>query len=458
MSYKEDYYEEVDAILNKMKSNPFEDKDINSVRYEDSGQVQPVGWVENADSVDGEAKVIINADGITILDGKIFLSDYGGASVLGPAGFSGSWIDFLTNGTYNGSFANGTLEAIIAATMVNTASTIDDYSDSLSPDLPYWVVRSVDVSGGGNLGRVVDAESAGGFALRWSGDIDAAIFQDIPVTPGYIYSPMIAFKIVGDDYEYQINSRVSWRDENHAIIGSESAGGEVWDETLAAYFDPYYHTSLQDTGLAPANAAFLRVQVEFIHNSGHADVYLGQVDVFKASTRTTIYSSTAGGILDWASRDDAREFQIGTGGSFNWTMSDSTQAIMSAATPGVLRITSGHLIQQTSITPAQFTANQVDYAPTGGNKAYMWRLSSNASRNLTGIVPIGTAGSFYSGEVHLLVNIGANNIVLVHDSVASAAGNRFQCPGGGSYTLTPGSSVLVVYDGTPNPGNWRVVG
>lgn len=82
MAYKDDYYEEVDSILNKMKSNPFEDADINSVRYEDGGQIQPVGWVENADAGDGAATVKINANGITVSEGAVSVVDGSGNTVI----------------------------------------------------------------------------------------------------------------------------------------------------------------------------------------------------------------------------------------------------------------------------------------------------------------------------------------------------------------------------------------
>lgn len=84
MAYKDDYYAEVDNILDDMrKDNPYEPaNDINAVRYEDQGQIQPVGWVENADATDGEATVTINADGILVIDGKIEVRNAGATVII----------------------------------------------------------------------------------------------------------------------------------------------------------------------------------------------------------------------------------------------------------------------------------------------------------------------------------------------------------------------------------------
>ena len=50
--------------------------------------------VSNSDN-----SVVIDPDGITISGGKIFLYDYAGSSVLGAAGFGGSWVEYIANGS-----------------------------------------------------------------------------------------------------------------------------------------------------------------------------------------------------------------------------------------------------------------------------------------------------------------------------------------------------------------------
>lgn len=100
------------------------------------------------------------------------------------------------------------------------------------------------------------------------------------------------------------------------------------------------------------------------------------------------------------------------------------------------------------ISPAQITANQNDYAPTGLSGAAVLRLSSDASRNLTGL-----AGGA-DGRILILHNVGAQNIVLKDEDAASVAANRFALTA--DVTLTPDTVVMLQYDATSS--RWRVIG
>lgn len=99
-----------------------------------------------------------------------------------------------------------------------------------------------------------------------------------------------------------------------------------------------------------------------------------------------------------------------------------------------------------NLTPAQITANTDDYAPTGHATALRFRLSTDASRNLTGLQG-GTDGR----EV-LIANVGAFDLVLVHDATSTAA-NRFFLPNSANLTLNPNDSVRLWYDITS--ARWR---
>jgi hypothetical protein len=88
-------------------------------------------------------------------------------------------------------------------------------------------------------------------------------------------------------------------------------------------------------------------------------------------------------------------------------------------------------------SPAQIVANENNYDP--GSKVVS-RLSSDATRSITGIA----AGTPY--QFRILVNIGANDITLVHESVGSTAANRFTSVTGSDLTLGPGKIALLVYD------------
>lgn len=96
-------------------------------------------------------------------------------------------------------------------------------------------------------------------------------------------------------------------------------------------------------------------------------------------------------------------------------------------------------------SPAQLTAN-TDNLDIG--QAGVIRLSSDASRNLTGIVaPAGPRGKFL-----LIYNVGSQNIVLINDATSTAA-NRFLNTSGANITLTPNQGAYCWYDITT--ARWR---
>lgn len=102
-----------------------------------------------------------------------------------------------------------------------------------------------------------------------------------------------------------------------------------------------------------------------------------------------------------------------------------------------------------ALTPAQITANTNDYSPTGWtNHAYeVLRLSTDASRNLTGIA----AG--YDGRLLQIYNVGSFDLVLIDESTSTAA-NRFLL--GGNVTLQANEGISLRYDGIST--RWRAMG
>lgn len=99
----------------------------------------------------------------------------------------------------------------------------------------------------------------------------------------------------------------------------------------------------------------------------------------------------------------------------------------------------GYLAESGIVSAAQITSNQNNYNPTGLSGARILRLSSDASRDITGIVA-------QANHMIWVFNAGGFNIVFKHASGSSAAGNMFICPGAADYTLTPGSSLQLYYD------------
>jgi hypothetical protein len=100
-------------------------------------------------------------------------------------------------------------------------------------------------------------------------------------------------------------------------------------------------------------------------------------------------------------------------------------------------------------TPTQLTANQNNYSGLTDLKV-VHRLSSDAARSITGIVP-GTAAD---GLSKTLINIGSFNITLANESTSSTAANRFTCSTGADIVLAPNEAAEIFYDSTST--RWRV--
>ena len=101
------------------------------------------------------------------------------------------------------------------------------------------------------------------------------------------------------------------------------------------------------------------------------------------------------------------------------------------------------------ISPAQLTGNVNDYDPTSLANASTLRLSSDASRNITGLA----GGS--DGRQLTLHNVGSFDIVLADESASSTAANRFAL-GGSNFTLASGKGTTIIYDATSS--RWRQTG
>jgi hypothetical protein len=99
-------------------------------------------------------------------------------------------------------------------------------------------------------------------------------------------------------------------------------------------------------------------------------------------------------------------------------------------------------------TPAQITADQNNYNPTGLGSSSILRISSDATRTITGLVNLD------GGAVVHLLNVGSNQISLANESASSSAANRFALTGSG-FSITAGGSVMLFYDAVSS--RWRVL-
>lgn len=111
------------------------------------------------------------------------------------------------------------------------------------------------------------------------------------------------------------------------------------------------------------------------------------------------------------------------------------------ATPGGIRLAKKNAVE--TLAPAQITADVADYNPAGVKHAGALILTSDAARDLTGLVP-STVVATTDGREITLYNSGGNNITLKHESGASGAANRFDL-GGADIVLSPKASATLRY-------------
>lgn len=256
--------------------------------YEDGGigdgNVQPVGWVQNAQTDTGVATVVIDSEGITITEGALTFVDQFGETVLSGAGFGASWVDFLSSMVYNHAFRAGTTNDITAATDSNGGHSVADYEAGISSDLPYWVIGAE--SGAGTLKRVADTDAVSGFALQWSGNEDGTIYQDVPVIPGQQYSVYLNWKYTNSASSFTVIVGCQFLDKDHAEI----SGVPVLEQSLlistsqSSYITEYMNTSNVSTN----KARYLRVSIQVQRTSGSPTVAIAAVNV----DPTIAYGST----------------------------------------------------------------------------------------------------------------------------------------------------------------------
>jgi len=101
-------------------------------------------------------------------------------------------------------------------------------------------------------------------------------------------------------------------------------------------------------------------------------------------------------------------------------------------------------------TATQITADQNNYDPFGIMAISAgYRLSSDASRNITGFIAPPNSVNQYI----VLYNVGSFDIVLKKESTSSSAANRFAIYS--DFTLRPGDSVYMSYDSVAS--RWRIL-
>lgn len=106
------------------------------------------------------------------------------------------------------------------------------------------------------------------------------------------------------------------------------------------------------------------------------------------------------------------------------------------------------------LIPAQITADTNDYNPTGMKHARTVIISTDASRDITGLVPT-TVGDTVDGREITIYNGGSNIARLVDQSTSSTAANRFDF-GGQDMQLAPKRSVTLRYRTQGGLNRWEL--
>lgn len=125
-----------------------------------------------------------------------------------------------------------------------------------------------------------------------------------------------------------------------------------------------------------------------------------------------------------------------------------TGATGGGSTLSPILLSSLQKVQYTLLAPAQITASQNNYSPTGYQDYSFWYLDSSGAYDITGI---GSPAAPANGTVLYLYNSSASTLTLKHESASSTAGNRLFLPSSADVAIVARAGVGLFY----NAGRWR---
>src|SRR3954452_13609816 len=199
--------------------------------------------------------------------------------------------------------------------------------------------------------------------------------------------------------------------------------GAAWRDLrdLPVTLDNAVHVGINTTASAPnllsvqSNAALLTAIPTGSGGSGDARLQISKETATK--TASVFFSDAFSGRAEFGLvASDAFKLKVSADGSA-WV-----EAFIIDQSSGNLALPRG-LALSGVIAPAQITANQNDYNPTGVATASVLQLSSDVSRSISGL-----AGGV-EGRVVSVINVGSQPITLLDENAASTAANRFTLGG-----------------------------
>ncbi len=209
--------------------------------------------VRTSDSLmTANGNVLIDVNGVTILNGALAIQDEYGKSVMTASGFSGSWVDFIQLGLYNARFLGG-----IPGTVPNGRTSA----------VPYWTFSNTSgtptatyLSGGGvrvNYGALTDRKEL--------------VSDLVSVRPNTEYSIPTTFNTVVVAGAMAWEWKILWFKSDGvtpASVPSSSLGTLAWGSTVTGLSQDSFIT------MSPSDASFAKVDFGMYeitaHNAGNS--------------------------------------------------------------------------------------------------------------------------------------------------------------------------------------------
>jgi hypothetical protein len=244
----------------------------------------------------------------------------------------------------------------------------------------------------------------------------------------------------------------AWNEDEEALLvwtGAAWSALETGGAGGGGGFDPddADHLYLNDAAPEDADVKFaMRGKSALLHaipvaESGDGDVRLQISKETSADTASVFFSTNFSGRAEFGliGGDDFK-LKVSADGE-NWVESLLVDPASGSAAVARAVAFSG------TVSPDEIDADQDDFAPTGSAGASVLRLSTDASRSLTGLA----GGS--TGRIIVIQNIGGNDLVLQSEASASAAANRFAL----STDVTIGANQCAILQYDSGASRWRAL-